>query len=107
MYMRPMREREANVRTITKSKVADEVMGEGKNEVENEVGIMSDMGEKVVGDGRGCWRRYDCGKEMANILWVGQFFPERIERVNSILILRQRPSLGTATLTNLIYDKVR
>jgi hypothetical protein len=25
---------------------------------------------------------------MANILWVGEFFPERIERVNSITILR-------------------
>jgi hypothetical protein len=46
MYTRPMREREANARTMTKLKVADEMMGKVKNEVENEVGVMGDMGEK-------------------------------------------------------------
>jgi hypothetical protein len=40
MYTRPTREREANARAMTKSKVADEVMGEVENEVEN-VGDMA------------------------------------------------------------------
>jgi hypothetical protein len=50
MNMRLMREREANVRMMTKSKVADEVMGEGKDKMENTVGEMGGM------EGKSCWR---------------------------------------------------
>jgi hypothetical protein len=45
-----MRERRANVRTMTMVKVADEVKGKVEDEVENEVEVVGDM------EGKKNWR---------------------------------------------------
>jgi hypothetical protein len=49
MYMRLMREREANARTMTKSKVVDEVMGKVENKVDNKVENVGHMAKEFGG----------------------------------------------------------